>query len=90
MPQTGFLLTNSRPVHRLVARADVIDANGNHITAAQLAVDGEIEESKVALVALDLKLRSDRPHVARSQRRLCADKLPFVSRGMSLFHGVSL
>jgi hypothetical protein len=35
--------------------------------------DGEIEEGKVAPLALDLKLRPDRPNVARSQRRLGAD-----------------
>jgi hypothetical protein len=55
-----------RAVHRVAARGYVIDTNRDDVTAAQLAVDRQVEERKIALVALDLELRSDRPDMARS------------------------
>ena len=76
----GLLLADGCAIHRVAARGDVIDANGNHVAAAQLAVDRQVEEGEIALLALDLQLRSDRPDVARSQRRLCADELALVPR----------
>lgn len=74
----GLLLPDGRPVHRVSTRGDVIDANGNNIAAAKLAIDRQVEESKVAFLAINLELRSDRSDVARSQRRFCADELPIV------------
>lgn len=52
---------------------------GHHITAAQLAVDRQIEESEIPFFAVDLQLRPNRPNVARSQRRLGTDELALVS-----------
>ena len=75
-----LLLSDGRSVHRVAARRHVIDAHGDDVTAAQLAVDGEIEERKIALPVRHLQLRPDRPDVARPQRRLGADELAFVPR----------
>jgi hypothetical protein len=45
-----------------------------------IAVDGEVEQCKVARALFKLQLRADRPNVACSQRRLRTDHSP-------LFHG---
>ena len=82
-----LLLADGCTIHRVTARSYVIDANGDDVTAAQLAIDRQIKEGKVALLALDLELRSDRPHVAGSQWRLGADKLPFVPRHANWLQG---
>lgn len=64
-----LLLADGRPDQRVTAWGNIIDAYHNHVAAAKFAVDGQIEESKVALFALDLQLGSDRPDVARPQPR---------------------
>lgn len=40
------------PVHRVTASGDVIDAYRDHVAASKFAVDGQIEESKMAFLAL--------------------------------------
>ena len=47
------------PVSCVAAGSHVIDADCHHITTAELAVDSEIEEGKVAKAVLKLKARSD-------------------------------
>lgn len=90
---TRLLLADGCAIHGVTVRGYIIDANGDDVAAAQLAIDRQVEEGKVAILAFDLELRSDRPHVAGSQWRLRTDKLPFVPRharsGMFLFHGLS-
>jgi len=75
-----LLLSDGRSVHRVAARRHVIDAQGNDITAAQLAVDSEVEERQIALSIRHLELSSYRPDVAWSQRWLGADELSFIPR----------
>ena len=50
----------------------------DHVAAPQLTVDREIERREIAPPALNLQLGSDRPDVARPQRRLGANKLALV------------
>ena len=45
----GLLLPDRRAVHRVAARRHVIDANGDDVTAAQLAVDRQVEQGEVRL-----------------------------------------
>jgi len=45
----------------------VIDAKRDEITAAQLAVDGQIEHRQVTGTLLKLQLRAYRPNVAWQQ-----------------------
>jgi hypothetical protein len=78
---------------------DVSDAEGNDVTAAQLAVDGEVEPSEVALSICHLQFVPCRLDVAWSPRRLGADQLASVQRRPAdglrfvgyavLFHGLS-
>src|SRR6202030_2963114 len=49
------------------------------ITAAQLAVDGEVEHRQVPGASLDLQLGPDRPDMLWPQRGLCSNnQLAFV------------
>jgi hypothetical protein len=52
----------------------MIDAKRHDIAAATLAVDREIEASKIPLLVVDLQLRPNRSNVARPQQRLGADE----------------
>ena len=61
-------------------RRDVLDFEAHDIAAAKLAVDGEIEQSKVAHLALHLQSGADRPDVLGLQGRFRANKLAFVPR----------
>jgi hypothetical protein len=61
----------------------------DNVTAAQLAVDSQVEERKISLQVLHLQLGPDRPNVALSEKWLC-DQLAFVPRrartGVSAAH----
>src|SRR6266853_5689127 len=62
------------------ACGDILDPNGDDITAAKLAVDCQIEHGQVASAAFDLEFRPDRPDMLGSQRRLCPRELALVPR----------
>jgi hypothetical protein len=57
---------------------DVVDPEGDDITASQLAVDGEIEHRQVSSTSFDLELGPDRPDMLWPQRGLCSNQLAFV------------
>jgi len=57
----GLPLPDASPINRITARCNVIDLKFNDIATTKLAIDGEIEESKVADTTLHLKLGPDRP-----------------------------
>jgi hypothetical protein len=59
-------------------RRDVLDLEGHHVAATQLAIDGQIEHGKVSRSTFYHQPGSDRPHVLRSQRGLRADQLALV------------
>ena len=65
----GLLLTNRCAIRRVSASGDILDPDGNDITAPKLAVDCEIEHGEVASATFNLELRSNRPNVFGSQRR---------------------
>jgi hypothetical protein len=44
----SFLLANRRTVEGVAIGGHVVDADSHHVTATQLAVDGEVEESQIA------------------------------------------
>jgi hypothetical protein len=71
----GLLLTNRCAIRRVSASGDILDPNGDKITAPKLAV----EHGKVASATSNLT-RPDRPNVLGSQRRLRPHQLPFVPR----------
>ena len=75
---TSLLLPNSRAVHRVAAWRYIVDTNGYHVAATQLAVDGEIEQREIPLATLHLQLGSDRPDMTGPQRRLSANELALV------------
>src|ERR1700716_3441135 len=75
----GFLLSDGCAIRRVAAGGDILDPDGDDVTAAKLAVDCQIEHREVANSAFDLKLRPDRPDMFRPQRRLLPRQLAFFS-----------
>src|SRR5216683_2203590 len=76
----SFLLSDRCAIGRVSASGDILDPNGDDITAAKLAVDCQIEHSQIASAAFDLEFRPDRPDVLGAQRRLCPRDLALVPR----------
>jgi hypothetical protein len=63
----GFLLPDGCAVRRVPAGDDILDPNGNDITAAKLAVDRQIEHGEVTSAAFDLEfVRIDQTCLGRS------------------------
>jgi len=58
-----LFLANARSVNRISVRSNVLDLEGDEITASQLAVDGQIEQRQIAGSFLDLELGPDRPNM---------------------------
>ena len=54
------------------------DLERNHIAAAQLTVDGQVEHCQVTVAPLNLQLGPDQPDVFCLQRRLGASQFSFV------------
>jgi hypothetical protein len=73
-----FSLNDYRPGQYPGAVRDIADAEIDEITAAQFAVDREVEQSKVSNLMRVLKLNPDRPDVLRLQRRLLSYQSAFV------------
>src|SRR3546814_1448786 len=69
-PSTTLCLSD-----RIASRRNVLHFEGDEITAAQLAVNGKIEQRQVAPPPVELKPGADRPDVLRPQRRLLANQL---------------
>jgi hypothetical protein len=84
----GFLLPNGGSLHGVAMRRNVLDFQAHHIATAKLAVDGEIEQSKVAHLVLHLQPGADRPDVLGLQGRFRANKLAFVPGPASGGHGI--
>ena len=77
---SGFLLPNGGALHRVAMRRDVLDFQAHHIATAKLAVDGEIEQRKIAHLALHLQPGPDRPDMLGLQGRFRTNKLALVPR----------
>jgi hypothetical protein len=78
----GFLLSDRCAIGRVTACGDILDPNGDDITAAKLAVDCQIEHGQVASAAFDLEFRPDRPDMFGRSRHVsnCCINLGFVGR----------
>jgi hypothetical protein len=57
---------------------DIADAQRDQVAAAQLAVDGEVEEGEVAQLVRQLQANPDRSDLPHFQRRLGAGQLALV------------
>src|SRR3977135_887749 len=64
-----FFLSDRCSIRRAPTGGDILDADGDDVTATKLAVDCQIEHCQVTSAAFDLKLRPYRPDVLGSQRR---------------------
>jgi hypothetical protein len=58
-PNSGLLLSNGRSVDGIAIGCHIVDADGHHIAAAQLAVDGQVKEGKITRAPLELEARSN-------------------------------
>jgi hypothetical protein len=76
----GVFLSDRCSIRRAPSGFDILDADGDDVTATKFAVDRQIEHGKVASVAFDLKLRPDRPDVLGSQWRLRSRQLSLIPR----------
>jgi len=57
----GLLLADRRTLNGVSVWGNVLDFESDDIATTQLAIDGEIEQRKVALAVCHLKLSADRP-----------------------------
>jgi hypothetical protein len=69
---TSLLLDDHGSLFHRVTREDVADPQSHEITAAQFAVDSEIEQGQITPFALDLKPSANRPDFPWLQRRFLA------------------
>src|SRR5580700_884209 len=76
----GLLLADSHSLNGVSVRGNVFDFESDNIAAAQLAVDGEIEQCQVAFALCHLKFGADRPDVFWPQWRLGSGQLALVPR----------
>jgi hypothetical protein len=74
---TGLALPDIGAVDRVAVGRHIIDLESNEIAAAQLAVDGEIEERQVPHAPLQLQSGTDGPDMANPQWWLRAPELAF-------------
>jgi hypothetical protein len=70
----GFPLDYRGAVPDWAPDAHVADLEPNEVTAPQLAVEGQIEQSAIASTLFELKPDADRPDLLWLQRALLADK----------------
>src|ERR1700694_719400 len=59
----SFLFSGRCAIGRVSACGDILEPNGNNITATKFAVDCQVEHGEVASAAFDLELCPDRPDV---------------------------
>ena len=74
----GFVLDNRRSVSHVAACRDVVDPKADEVAAAQLAVDGEVEQREIALAVLNLKSDPYGLDLFRPKRTLLANETAFV------------
>ena len=76
-------MSDRRAIRRVAAGGDILDPDGNDVTATKLAVDRQIEHGVVTKSAFDLELRPDRPDVFGRSGGFAPVSFP-------LFHGTRL
>jgi hypothetical protein len=72
------MLDNRRSIFDMAARRDVVDPKANEIASAQLAINGEVEQRKIALTVLNLKSDPNGPDLFRPKGTLLANEPSFV------------
>ena len=77
----GFALDYRGAVPDSAPDAHVADLEPNEVTAPQLAVEGQIEQSEVASTVFELKPDADCPDLLWFQRALLADEAALVPGG---------
>ena len=60
-----FLLPDRGAFDGIAVRRDILHLEAHHIAAAQLAIDGEIEQRQIAYLPHHLQMRADRPDMLR-------------------------
>jgi hypothetical protein len=75
-----LLLHHNGPVRDAPASYDVTDTHLHHVTSAQLAVDGEVEEFPVSEASVLIKPEADAPDLLWFQRPPGADHAAFIPR----------
>src|SRR5439155_21479359 len=73
-----LFLNDGGAVSDPAAGTDIVDLQSHEVTASELAIDGEIEQGKVARPALQLKPDPDRPNVFGFERTLLPGETAFV------------
>jgi hypothetical protein len=77
----GFPLDHCGAVPDSAPDAHVVDLEPHEVTAPQLAVEGQIEQSEVASTLFELKPDADCPDLLWFQRALLADEAALVPGG---------
>src|SRR6266851_3277186 len=62
----GFLLSDSCAIRRISAGSDILDPDGDDITATQLSVDRQVEHGEVASAAFDPKIATHRGRIVKT------------------------
>jgi hypothetical protein len=73
------------PGQDLIDVGDIANSQTDKVTAAQFAVDCEVEQGNIADSMSVLKVDPDGPNVFGAERWFLADQLAFVPRLMGLF-----
>jgi len=76
----GLVLHDDGACRHGFAVADVPDLESNEVAVAQLAIDAELEQGKLAHSVLHLKTDAQRPDVLELEWRLLAGDLALVPR----------
>jgi hypothetical protein len=74
----GLSLNDAGAVSYLAVNANVVNVQPHEAATAQLAVDGEIEQCKVAPAPLKLEPNAGCPDLLRFQRAFLANQLALV------------
>jgi hypothetical protein len=75
---TGRPVSDRRTVDGAASGRKILDSEHDYVAAAQLAVDGHIEQREVSRPTLDLQSHSYRPNELPTKWRFRTDQLAFV------------
>jgi hypothetical protein len=76
----SFFLAYDSAVKSIPTRGHIFDADRDNVTAAELAVDREVEERQIAFAVFHLKPGPNGPNLAGPERWLRTNELPLVPR----------
>jgi hypothetical protein len=76
----GLLLHHRRPRPDPAAADEIANTDFDDVAAAQLAVDGKVEQGPVTQPSLTVQPEADRPHLLRLQRPLGTDHASGIPR----------